>query len=123
MQMYSDKLNDHLVNPRNVGELADPSGSADVVNSACGDRMRLSIKVQSDTVIDAKVQAYGCAPTIAVASALTELIIGSKIDDLWQLERAQIAEAVGGLPRKKMHCAALALDALQTAIEDCRKRA
>lgn len=114
--MYSPQIADHLANPRNVGELDNPTGVGDVTNEVCLDRIKLTVRVEGDTVTDARVKASGCPPTIAAASVLTELIIGKSIDEIQRLTRKDVAHALGHLPPAKSHCAALAIDALRAAI-------
>lgn len=120
--MYSRQVADHLANPRNIGELEHPSGVGDVTNEVCLDRIRLTIRVEGSTLIEAKVKAQGCPPTIAAASALTEMISGRSLSEVETLDRSHIAEALGRLPAAKMHCAVLAMDALRAATEDYRRR-
>jgi nitrogen fixation protein NifU and related proteins len=119
-QMYSSQIADHIANPRNVGELDHPTGVGDVTNEVCLDRIRLSVCIAESKVTDARVKASGCPPTIAAASVLTELIIGRSIDELQSLTRKDVADALGHLPPAKSHCAALAIDALRTAIGDSK---
>jgi nitrogen fixation NifU-like protein len=116
--MYSKQVAEHIANPRNVGELDDPSGTGDVTNEVCMDRIRLTIRVEDGRLAAAKVQASGCPPTIAAASVLTELIVGRTIREIESLGRNDIVEALGHLPATKKHCAALAIEALQSAIKD-----
>jgi NifU-like protein involved in Fe-S cluster formation len=116
--MYSQQVAEHIANPRNVGELEDPSGIGDVTNEVCLDRIRLTIRIEDGRLIAARVKMYGCPPTIAAASVLTELIIGKSLVELEKLNRKDIADALGRLPATKMHCAMLAIDALRAAIED-----
>lgn len=118
--MYSAQIVDHLANPRNVGEIEHPTGVGDVTNEVCLDRIKLTVRVAENKITDAKVKASGCPPTIAAASVLTELIIGHPIDALRSLTRKDIADALGHLPPAKSHCAALAIDALRTAIADSK---
>ena len=120
--MYSQTIVEHIANPRNVGELENPSGKGDAINEACMDRLLLTIKIQSDTIIDAKVKAQGCPPTIAAASVLTELIIGRSLAQADSLTRKDVEDALEHLPSMKKHCAALAIDALRTAIADSQQR-
>lgn len=115
--MYSAQIAEHITNPRNVGELESPSGVGDVTNEVCLDRIRLTIRVEGDTLIEAKVKANGCAPTIAAASVLTELIIGRTLQELRSLARKDIANSLGHLPPAKAHCTALAIEALRAAID------
>ena len=116
--MYSKQIAEHLAHPRNVGEIDNASGIGDVTNEVCLDRIRLSIRVEDNVVTDAKVKAQGCPPTIAAASVLTELIIGRSLEEARSLSRRNVAEALARLPAAKMHCAALAVEALRAAIED-----
>jgi NifU-like protein involved in Fe-S cluster formation len=116
--MYSEQVAEHIANPRNVGELDDPSGLGDVTNEVCMDRIRLTVRVQAGRILDARVQAHGCPPTIAAASALTELIIGRSLDELHSFARKDIVDALGRLPAAKMHCASLAIEALRAAVDD-----
>lgn len=115
--MYSVQIADHIANPRNVGELENPSGVGDVTNEVCLDRIRLTVRVEGERIIDAKVKATGCPPAIAAASVLTELIIGRSLEELQSLTRKNVVDALGHLPPAKAHCAVLAIDALRTAIE------
>jgi len=115
--MYSSQVADHIANPRNVGELDDPSGVGDVVNEVCQDRIRLTIRIRQGVLSEAKVKASGCPPTLAAASVLTELIIGHSVSDLQVLGRRDVTSALGRLPAAKMHCAVLAIDALREALE------
>jgi nitrogen fixation protein NifU and related proteins len=118
--MYSAQIADHIANPRNVGELEHPTGVGDVTNEVCLDRIRLTVRVEGNNVIDARMKASGCPPTIAAASVLTELIIGGRLDTLRSLTRKDVADALGHLPPAKSHCAALAIDALRAAIGDAK---
>jgi nitrogen fixation NifU-like protein len=121
--MYSQTVAEHIANPRNVGELDSPSGRGDVTNEACLDRILLTIKIEGQQIVDARVKALGCPPTIAAASALTELIIGRLITDAELLNRNDVEAALEYLPPTKKHCSLLAIDALRTAIEDSRRNA
>jgi NifU-like protein involved in Fe-S cluster formation len=119
--MYTPQVADHIARPRNVGELNSPSGVGDVTNEVCLDRIRLSILVDQDRLTDAKVKAQGCPPTIAAASALTELIIGRSLTEVESLTRKDIVESLGRLPVAKMHCASLAIDALRAAMDSIER--
>jgi nitrogen fixation NifU-like protein len=114
--MYSEQVADHIANPRNVGEIESPSGVGDVTNEVCLDRIRLSIRILNDVVVEAKFKAKGCPPTIAAASALTELIIGRSLSEARRLTREDVIKALRRLPAAKKHCAVLAIDALVSAI-------
>ena len=119
--MYSKQVADHIANPRNVGELDDPTGIGDVTNVVCMDRIRLTVRVDGDRLADARVKAQGCPPTIAAASVLTELIIGRTLAELRSFDRGDITGALGRLPAAKAHCAVLAVDALRAALESFRR--
>lgn len=114
--MYTPQVAEHIANPRNVGELHNPSGVGDVTNEVCLDRIKLTVMLEGEKLIDAKVKASGCPPTIAAASVLTELIIGRSVDELRSLTRKDVTDALGRLPPAKQHCAVLAIDALRAAI-------
>ena len=120
--MYSPQVASHIANPRNVGELDNPTGTGDVTNEVCMDRIRLTVRIEGGRLSDARVKASGCPPTIAAASALTELVIGRPLAELESLNRADIINALGRLPAAKQHCAILAIEALRAALEDSRKQ-
>ena len=123
---YSDKVIDHYENPRNVGKLDDSSknvGTGMVGAPACGDVMRLQIKVNDDGIIeDAKFKTYGCGSAIASSSLLTEWVKGKSIDDAEQIKNTEIAEELA-LPPVKIHCSVLAEDAIKAAITDLKNKA
>jgi nitrogen fixation NifU-like protein len=119
--MYSQTIAEHIANPRNVGEIDNASGRGDVTNEACLDRILLTVKIEADHITDARVKAQGCPPTIAAASMLTELCIGRSLTEAELLTRQDIETALERLPAAKKHCAALAIDALRSALEDCRR--
>jgi len=115
---YSAALKDHLAHPRNVGELADANVVAEEINPVCGDRLRLSLRISNGRIEAARFLAYGCPPTLACGSVLTELLQGRTIKAAMLLTRKEIQDAIGGLPLRKQHAAALALETLRAAIED-----
>jgi nitrogen fixation NifU-like protein len=119
--MYSEKVMDHFSNPRNVGELEEADGSGTVGNPACGDIMKLTIKVEGDKISDVKFKTFGCGAAIATSSMVTELVKGKSLDDAENVSNQSVAEALDGLPPVKMHCSNLAADALHAAIEDYKK--
>jgi len=114
---YSETFKDHLANPRNGGELIDANAVAEELNPVCGDRLRLSLRIRDDRIEAARFLAYGCPPTIACGSVLTEMLEGMSIVEATKLSRNEIAEALGGLSPQKRHAAALAIETLRAAIE------
>ncbi len=116
--MYSDKFKDHLANPRNAGELPNPTHRAEETNPICGDKISLSIRVEDGKIIEIKFLAYGCPPTIVCASALTETVEGLTVEESLRLTKQDVANAIGGLPSRKMHAAALAIETLQAALKE-----
>ena len=119
---YSEKVMDHFMHPRNMGEIEEPSGIGEVGNPACGDVMRLSLKIENGTIIDAKFKTFGCGAAIASSSMTTELIKGKSIDEALAISNEAVAEALGGLPPAKQHCSVLAEEALRAALEDYKKK-
>ena len=115
---YTDKVMEHMRNPRNTGEIPDPDGVGEVGNPTCGDMMKITIKVADGRLMDIKWRTLGCGAAIATSSAMTELAAGKTLDEAMELTRDQVAEALGGLPKEKMHCSNLAADALRAAIRD-----
>ena len=113
---YSETFKDHLAHPRNAGELSDADASAELTNPACGDRLRLTLRIRDGRIIAARFLAYGCPPTLACGSALTELLEGITTDEATRITRQQIIQALGGLPARKTHAAALAIETLQAAL-------
>jgi nitrogen fixation NifU-like protein len=116
--LYSDKVMEHFKNPRNVGEIENPDGIGHVGNPVCGDIMVLYIKVDDSTIVDAKFKTFGCGAAIATSSMVTEMVKGRNIDEALEISNRAVAEALDGLPPIKMHCSALAEEALKSAIED-----
>jgi nitrogen fixation protein NifU and related proteins len=114
--MYSPQLLDHFQNPRNAGEIAGADATAEIENPACGDVMRLTLKVTGGRIIQAKFKAKGCVAAIASASALTELLEGASLANAKNLRREDVSHAVGGLPQASTHAAQLAVDALAAAL-------
>jgi nitrogen fixation NifU-like protein len=122
MAAYSDLVMEHFQNPRNAGELADADGESMKSNPVCGDRMRVMIKVRDGQIAEVKWQTRGCPPAIATSSVASEMVVGWPLEKVEALTREEIAEAVGGLPRDKVHCSVLAADALRGAIADFRNK-
>jgi len=118
MEKYTEKVMEHFQNPRNVGEISDADGVGTVGNPACGDIMKLFIKVKDGKITDAKFKTFGCGAAIATSSMVTELVIGKTIEEALKISKATVAEALGGLPPQKMHCSNLAADALKAAIDE-----
>ncbi|MEM1958142.1 MAG: Fe-S cluster assembly scaffold protein NifU [Archaeoglobaceae archaeon] len=116
--MYSKKVLEHFMNPRNVGEIPDADGVGIEGNPVCGDVMKIYIKVKDDKIVDAKFQTFGCGAAIAVSSMITEIVKGKTLDEAMKISKDVVAEALGGLPPQKMHCSNLGADALKKAIED-----
>ena len=110
-----------MANPRNAGELVDANASGEQTNPVCGDRLHLTLRVREGIVEAARFLAYGCPPTLVCGSVLTELIIGKTVEEALLLGRRQLVDAVGGLPSRKQHAAALAIETLRSAIE-CKTR-
>jgi NifU-like protein involved in Fe-S cluster formation len=113
---YSTQFKDHLAHPRNAGDLPEANAVAEETNPVCGDRVRLSLIVRNDRIESARYRAYGCPPTLVCGSVLTELIEGKTIDEARQLTRADLMQAIGGLPSRKHHAAALAIETLNAAL-------
>ncbi|MCX7945052.1 MAG: Fe-S cluster assembly scaffold protein NifU [Deltaproteobacteria bacterium] len=120
--MYSEKVMDHFRNPRNVGEIPDADGIGEVGNPACGDIMKIYIKVKNNIIEDIKFKTFGCGAAIATSSMVTEMVKGKSIDEALLVSNKQVAEALDGLPPIKMHCSNLAADALHAAIEDYKRK-
>ncbi len=121
--MYSAQLLDHFQNPRNAGEIADADATADIENPACGDILRLTLRVSAGHISDVKFKAKGCVAAIACGSALTELVLGKTPNEAGKLQREEVITAVGGLPQASTHAAQLALDALSAALSQIRNLA
>jgi nitrogen fixation NifU-like protein len=117
---YSDAFKDHLAHPRNVGELADATACAELTNPACGDRLRLSLLVHDGRIAAARFLAYGCPPTLACGSALTEMLQGITTAEAALITRQQIVNALDGIPARKSHAAALAVETLHAALAEAR---
>ena len=119
MALYSDKVMDHFLQPRNLGVIEDADG---VGNAKCGDIMKMYLKIDDDIITDVKFETFGCASAIASSSMATELIKGQRVEDAMQLTNKAVAEALDGLPAYKMHCSVLAEEAIQAALEDYKSK-
>ena len=122
MALYSDKVMDHFLKPRNLGVIEDAEGIGEVGNAKCGDIMKMYLKIDDDVITDVKFETFGCASAIASSSMATELIKGASVEDAMQLTNKAVAEALDGLPAYKMHCSVLAEEAIQAALEDYRQK-
>lgn len=118
MALYSEKVMDHFMHPRNVGTLDDASGVGEVGNSKCGDIMKIYLKIENDIIEDVKFETFGCGSAIASSSMATEMIKGKSIYEAMDLTNKAVAEALDGLPAHKMHCSVLAEEAIKNALQD-----
>jgi nitrogen fixation NifU-like protein len=120
--MYSERVMDHFMNPRNVGDMEDADGIGVEGNPTCGDAMKIYIKVKDGKIVDAKFKTFGCGAAIAVSSIVTEMVKGKTLDEALSISKEAVASELGGLPPQKMHCSNLGADALKKAIEDYRSK-
>lgn len=115
---YSEKVMDHFMNPRNVGEIQDASGVGTVGNAKCGDIMKVYLKIENGIVLDAKFKTFGCGAAVATSSMATEMIKGKTIEEAMKITNKAVMEALDGLPPVKVHCSCLAEEALHAALWD-----
>ena len=118
MALYSEKVMDHFMNPRNVGVIENADGVGEIGNAKCGDIMKIYLKIENDTIVDCKFQTFGCGSAIASSSMATEMIMGKSIHEAMALTNKAVAEALDGLPAHKMHCSVLAEEAIKQALKD-----
>lgn len=118
MALYSKKVMDHFMNPRNLGEIENADGIGEVGNAKCGDIMKIYLKVDNNIIKDVKFETFGCGSAIASSSMATEMIKGKSIDEALKLSNKAVAEALDGLPAHKMHCSVLAEEAIKAAVQD-----
>lgn len=120
--MYSEKVLEHFEHPRNVGEIANASGTGQVGNAKCGDIMKMDIKVEDNVIVDVKFKTFGCGAAIATSSMATEMVIGKTIEEALEITNKAVMEALDGLPPAKVHCSLLAEEAIHAAIQDYQKK-
>ncbi len=122
MPVYSEKVMDHFMNPRNVGEIENPDGVGEVGNPVCGDMMTFYIKVDNNHLSDVKFKTFGCGAAIAVSSIVSEMAMGKTLEEARKITPALVAEELQGLPKNKYHCSNLGAQALNKAIDDYLKK-
>jgi len=118
MALYSDKVMDHFMNPRNVGYIENADGIGEIGNAKCGDIMKIYLKIENDVIVDAKFETFGCGSAIASSSMATEMIIGKPVSEALELTNKAVVEALDGLPAHKVHCSVLAEEAIKNALKD-----
>ena len=118
MALYSDKVMDHFMNPRNVGFIENADGIGEIGNAKCGDIMKIYLKIENEIIVDAKFETFGCGSAIASSSMATEMIIGKPVSEALELTNKAVVEALDGLPAHKVHCSVLAEEAIKNALKD-----
>jgi nitrogen fixation NifU-like protein len=118
MPIYSEKVMEHFMNPRNVGEIENPDGIGEMGNPICGDMMTFYIKVKDNRIDDVKFKTFGCGAAIAVSSMVSEMAKGKTLEEVTQITPKLVANELGGLPKVKYHCSNLGAQALQRAIKN-----
>ncbi len=121
--MYSEKVIELFMNPKNAGRIDNPDGVGQVGNPQCGDIMKIYIKVKDDRIEDISFETFGCASAIASSSMVTEMVKGKTLDEALKVSNKDVMEELGGLPPQKIHCSLLAEEGIKAAIEDYRKKA
>ncbi|UCE98435.1 MAG: Fe-S cluster assembly scaffold protein NifU [Dehalococcoidia bacterium] len=119
--MYSERVMEHFMNPRNVGEIENPDGIGEVGNPICGDMMTFYIKVKDNRLDDVKFKTFGCGAAIAVSSMASEMAKGKTLDEVMKITPELVADELDGLPKQKLHCSNLGAQALHKAIENYRE--
>ena len=122
MALYSEKVMDHFLHPRNVGVIEDADGIGEVGNAKCGDIMKIYLKIDDEIITEVKFETFGCGSAIASSSMATEMIKGKPVSEALELTNKAVAEALDGLPAHKMHCSVLAEEAIKNALEDYQSR-
>ena len=122
MALYSEKVMDHFLHPRNVGVIEDADAVGEVGNARCGDIMKMYLKIKDGIVVDVKFETFGCGSAIASSSMATEMIKGKPLSEVEKLTNQAVTEALDGLPAHKIHCSVLAEEAIKSALEDYRSR-
>jgi len=122
LMMYSEKVMDHFMNPRNMGEIENADGVGQVGNPKCGDIMKMYLKIENDVIVDAKFKTFGCGAAVATSSIATELIKGKTIEEALKVTNKAVVDALDGLPPAKLHCSVLAEEAVAAAIADYKRR-
>ena len=118
MALYSEKVMDHFMHPRNVGVIENADGVGEVGTAKCGDIMKIYLKIENDVIVDAKFETFGCGSAIASSSMATEMIIGQPVREALELSNKAVVEALDGLPAHKVHCSVLAEEAIKNALLD-----
>ena len=118
MALYSEKVMDHFMHPRNVGVIENADGVGEVGNAKCGDIMKIYLKIKNDIIVDVKFETFGCGSAIASSSMATEMIMGKSIHEAMELTNKAVCEALDGLPAHKVHCSVLAEEAIKNALKD-----
>ena len=118
MSLYTDTVMDHFMNPRNVGEIENPSGVGEVGNAKCGDIMKMYLDIKDGVIQDVKFETFGCGSAIASSSMATEMIKGKTVEEALAISNKDVVDALGGLPAHKLHCSVLAEEAIKSAVKD-----
>ena len=122
MPLYSEKVMEHFMNPRNVGEIEDADGIGEEGNPVCGDMMSFYIKVDDNRLSDVKFKTFGCGAAIAVSSIVSEMAMGKTLEEVRKITPGLVAKELEGLPKNKLHCSNLGAEALNKAIDDYLKK-